>query len=126
MKSGVAVGGEQQAPAYQRKEYPIIVGRIEQINDDQERIHGDIDEEMNEKAPLSLVGDDRFAPPGPLTSELQRLPNSCTFWLHLHLERLGAYVRSDPPLGQRSDVDQTGRHTSGPDARCLAAAQLPA
>jgi hypothetical protein len=69
MKSGVAVGGEQQAPAYQRKEDPIIVGRIEQIDDDQERIHGDIDEEMDEKAPLSLVGDDRFAPPGALEQE---------------------------------------------------------
>src|SRR4029077_15777233 len=53
MKSGVAVGGEQQAPAYQRKEEPIIVGRIEQADDDQERIHRDIDEEMIARSDLA-------------------------------------------------------------------------
>ena len=60
------MGGDQQAPPDKRKEEPMIAGRVEEIDDDQERIHRDIDEEMNEKGPLSLVGEDRFAPAGAL------------------------------------------------------------
>lgn len=60
------MGGDQQAPPNKRKEEPMIAGRVEEIDDDQERIHRDIDEEMNKKGPLSLVGKDRFAPAGAL------------------------------------------------------------
>jgi len=53
-KRGVPVGGEQQAPADQWIEEPKIVGLVEQIDDGQKRIHSDIDEQMNEKAPTSF------------------------------------------------------------------------
>ena len=47
------MGGDQQAPPDKRKEEPMIAGRVEEIDHDQECIHRDIDEEMNEKGPLS-------------------------------------------------------------------------
>lgn len=47
----------------------MIAGRVEQIDDDQKRIHRDINEEMNEKASFPLVGEDRFVPPGALKQE---------------------------------------------------------
>ena len=53
-KRGVPVGGEQQAPADQWIEEPKIVGLVEEIDDGQKRIHSDIDEQMNEKAPTSF------------------------------------------------------------------------
>jgi hypothetical protein len=42
----------RQAPAQQRKEEPIIVRRVEEIDHDQKRIRRDIDEEVDEKPPL--------------------------------------------------------------------------
>ena len=47
----------------------MIAGRVEEIDDDQKRIHRDINEEMNEKAPFPLLGEDRFVPPGALKQE---------------------------------------------------------
>ena len=47
----------------------MIAGRVEEVDDDQKRIHRNINEEMNEKAPFPLVGEDRFVPPGALKQE---------------------------------------------------------
>ena len=49
-----------------RKEEPIIARRIEKVDDDQQRIHGEIDEEMHEEAPLSPVGEHLLAPSAAL------------------------------------------------------------
>jgi hypothetical protein len=57
------MGGKHQAPAYQWEEEPIIVRRVEEVDDDQKSVHPEIDEEMNEKTPHLRIGEDRFAPP---------------------------------------------------------------
>src|SRR5215471_13959046 len=53
MEREVAVGCKYQTPADQL---------IEQVDDDQKRVHRDIDEEVEEETPLALVGEDRLLP----------------------------------------------------------------
>ena len=65
----IGVGQDQQAPADQRKEEPIMVRHIEEIDDDQQGIHRDIDEQMEEEAAHPRIGEDRFFPPGALKQE---------------------------------------------------------
>src|SRR5262249_52444200 len=52
-------------------EEPKIVWLVEQIDDDQKRIHSDIDEQMNKKAPLPFVGQDRLPSPSALQQKRQ-------------------------------------------------------
>ena len=63
------MGREQHTPPDQRKKEPVIARHIEKIDDDQEGIHRDIDEQMEEEAAHPRIGEDRFFPPGALEQE---------------------------------------------------------
>jgi hypothetical protein len=63
------MGQEQQAPPDQRKEEPIISRHIQEIDDDQQGIHRDIDEQMDEEAPHPRIGENRLFAPGALKQE---------------------------------------------------------